>query len=142
MKLKLKSKLKKWKSVNDKLPKLGGQYLIVENMGDGNYPIPYMAFFDTFEQEWYEDLMMENKMRSGSVLFWMKLPKPPKGIPVTVYPEIPLSKEDIFIHKLLKEAFEKQRTVELNEKGLKLIERINKKIDDSKKVSTTQQQTL
>jgi hypothetical protein len=105
MKLKLKSKLKKWKSVNDRLPKLGGQYLVVENIGTGEYPIPYMAFFDTFEQEWYEDIMMEHKMKSGAILFWTKLPEPPKGIPESMYPVIPETEDDKYVIGLLRDVY-------------------------------------
>ncbi len=75
----------KWIEFNKRKPKKGGEYNVVWNIGDGKYPIVTTMDYDAITKKWTDVICNNMPVKDKIVLYWAKLPKPPKGIKKSVY---------------------------------------------------------
>lgn len=74
----------KWIDNKKRKPKLGDEYLVVWNLQDGHYPVISCMDWDAIEKKW-TDPRCNNRERDEEILYWARLPKPPKGIDKSIY---------------------------------------------------------
>lgn len=74
----------KWIENKVRRPKLGGEYLVVWNLNDNQYPLTASMDFDGLKKVW-TDPRSDNRERDEEILYWANLPKPPKGIKKSIW---------------------------------------------------------
>lgn len=82
----------KWVSVENP-PELGGEYNVVWNLEDNEYPTVTTMEYDKIKNTWTD--IMGAGLTTDKVLYWTELPKPPKNIPKNIF-EIKELKEPFF----------------------------------------------
>lgn len=75
----------KWIDNKKRKPKKGDEYLAVWNLNDGHYPVTTSLDWDAIKKEWTDPRSDNRKKDDDVVLFWARLPRPPKGIKRSVY---------------------------------------------------------
>jgi uncharacterized protein YeeX (DUF496 family) len=78
-------KKKRW-NINKKLkPKKGGEYQVVWNLDDNQYPVTTCMDWNSIKKVW-TDPKCDNMVRTDDeILYWKELDKPPRGIKKSVY---------------------------------------------------------
>lgn len=78
----------KWIDYKSRKPRGGGEEkLIVHNLHDGCYPVVQGAYWSKRKKAFFHGRTDEEggQIAHSSVLFWANHPRPPKGIPRSVY---------------------------------------------------------
>lgn len=67
-----------WINVNEKLPELNEEYLVVWDLKDGEHPCVTSMDFDVKRKAFTDPRGTGEPLEMSEVLFWGELPKPPK----------------------------------------------------------------
>jgi hypothetical protein len=78
----------KWISVEDRLPEFGGEYNVVWNLDDNDYPVSSTMEWCSINKIWTDERTGSTDV-SSQILFWQEIAEPPKNIPKSIWFEIP-----------------------------------------------------
>lgn len=67
-----------WINVNEKLPELNEEYLVVWDLKDNDHPVVTSMDFDVKRKAFTDPRGTGEPLEMTEVLFWGELPKPPK----------------------------------------------------------------
>lgn len=73
-----------WNPIDVK-PELGGEYNVVWNLKDGDYPTVTTMDYDKVTDRWVDVIGQTDTEKSADILYWAELPKPPTHIKKEVY---------------------------------------------------------
>lgn len=87
----------KWISAK-RTPKKEGEYLVVWNLQDNQYPVTTCMDWDSIEKEWTDPRASDHPLSDqDSILYWAHLPKPPARIKKSIWYDAPEpSDEEVF----------------------------------------------
>ena len=73
-----------WIDNKKRKPRKGDEYLVVWNLSDNGYPLTSCMDWDAIKKVW-TDPRSNGMERDECILYWAKLPKPPKGIKKSIW---------------------------------------------------------
>jgi len=88
--------MENWTKCADKQPEFGGEYQVVWNIEDNEYPVVTCMDWDSIEKVWTDPRGVEGSSMNDVVLYWKNLDEPPTDIPKVVWYEEPIDDKAVY----------------------------------------------